>query len=355
MKRILIVIALVLMSTVLTNTTARAASIVQVSMYTKTPTAVYITWTESSDSCFSSYTLQRAPGQDGPWTTVPITSPHSGKTATTSTVSGLTPGQTHWYRVIDTDCSSATAYSNPISVTQPNAAFLTLTRPSAGSASLSWTNSATYGSGFYGASFSSYVIYENSTSLGSITNLNTRTYTVQGLSPNATYHFHVTTLDTYSEGYVCPTYCQTVSSTSNEVQVAPLNGADFTSTVVGLKASFTASARDGLSPYSYDWDFGDGSTGIGSTVSHTYGTSGNHSVILTVTDSAGRTAKASHMIQLTATTPPPPTGTQPPSASALDARVLIAISLVIVAAVVVAAVVIPKLRNRREKGPPRAI
>ncbi|MDX2248933.1 MAG: PKD domain-containing protein [Bacteroidia bacterium] len=40
---------------------------------------------------------------------------------------------------------------------------------------------------------------------------------------------------------------------------------------------------------SYSWDFGDGNTGVGMTPSHVYYTSGNYTVTLTVTDSAGST------------------------------------------------------------------
>ena len=43
---------------------------------------------------------------------------------------------------------------------------------------------------------------------------------------------------------------------------------------------------------SYDWDFGDGSTGSGPTVQHTYTAAGTYTVLLTVTDDAGRVSTA---------------------------------------------------------------
>jgi PKD repeat protein len=43
---------------------------------------------------------------------------------------------------------------------------------------------------------------------------------------------------------------------------------------------------------SYDWDFGDGTTGSGPTVQHAYSAAGTYSVLLTVTDDAGRVATA---------------------------------------------------------------
>lgn len=58
-----------------------------------------------------------------------------------------------------------------------------------------------------------------------------------------------------------------------------------------LQVSFDASCSsdpDG-SITSYHWDFGDGSTGSGSSVSHTYWSSGTYTARLTVTDNSGRT------------------------------------------------------------------
>ncbi len=48
---------------------------------------------------------------------------------------------------------------------------------------------------------------------------------------------------------------------------------------------------------SYAWDFGDGSTGTGATVSHTYATDGTYQIKLTVTDSAGYTASTTQSVR----------------------------------------------------------
>ena len=50
--------------------------------------------------------------------------------------------------------------------------------------------------------------------------------------------------------------------------------------------AFTASASGGIAPYSFSWSFGDGSSTTGSTVSHSYASSGVYTVNLTVTDSS---------------------------------------------------------------------
>lgn len=67
--------------------------------------------------------------------------------------------------------------------------------------------------------------------------------------------------------------------------------ASFTTTVTGLSAGFDASAStdsDGRVT-SYDWDFGDGSTGTGVQAQHDYANPGTYPVALTVTDDEGGT------------------------------------------------------------------
>ncbi len=55
---------------------------------------------------------------------------------------------------------------------------------------------------------------------------------------------------------------------------------------------------------SYGWDFGDGTTGTGSTASHTYSTPGTYTIALTVTDNSGGTGTLSHTVTVTNTLPP---------------------------------------------------
>jgi chitinase len=54
----------------------------------------------------------------------------------------------------------------------------------------------------------------------------------------------------------------------------------------------------------YDWDFGDGTTGSGATVTHTYSTPRAYSVTLTVTNDRGRSMQAFRTVSLGAGTPP---------------------------------------------------
>jgi hypothetical protein len=75
---------------------------------------------------------------------------------------------------------------------------------------------------------------------------------------------------------------------SNGKQPAPPAAeltASFTQQVSELVVSVDASASTG-DIASYQWDFGDGASGVGKTVSHTYAAAGDYSIVLTVTDSA---------------------------------------------------------------------
>ena len=58
---------------------------------------------------------------------------------------------------------------------------------------------------------------------------------------------------------------------------------------VGDEVFFSASASGGLSPYSFDWDFGDSESETGNPVTHAFGDPGLFPVTLTVTDSLGTT------------------------------------------------------------------
>ncbi|MFW5926891.1 MAG: PKD domain-containing protein [Wenzhouxiangella sp.] len=71
--------------------------------------------------------------------------------------------------------------------------------------------------------------------------------------------------------------------------------ASFTYSCTDLACDFDgsdSSDSDG-SISSYEWDFGDGNTATGETVSHTYGSDGTYTVTLTVTDDAGATDSSS--------------------------------------------------------------
>ncbi|MFS3128105.1 PKD domain-containing protein [Nocardioides sp. Bht2] len=69
--------------------------------------------------------------------------------------------------------------------------------------------------------------------------------------------------------------------------------AEFSNSCANLVCSFDAGASDDIDGdvVDYAWDFGDGTTGSGATVNHTYTALGSRTVTLTVTDDDGATAQ----------------------------------------------------------------
>ena len=76
----------------------------------------------------------------------------------------------------------------------------------------------------------------------------------------------------------------------------------------GQSISFAGTATGGGSPYAFKWNFGDGSSGTGQTVSHLYQKVGSYTTVLTVTDAVGHVATASHVLTVAATSTSSPGG-----------------------------------------------
>ncbi|MCF7889760.1 PKD domain-containing protein [Candidatus Bipolaricaulota bacterium] len=133
---------------------------------------------------------------------------------------------------------------------------------------------------------------------------------------------------------VSGTYTFTSSGTYNVQLTVTDNdgGTDSTSETISVSSepnqppssSFTASPTSGEAPLevsfdasgandpdgsidSYNWDFGDGTTGSGVTVNHTYDSSGSYTVQLTVTDDEGSNDTASETIDVSTASNQSPT------------------------------------------------
>lgn len=97
---------------------------------------------------------------------------------------------------------------------------------------------------------------------------------------------------------------QSASVSRTVTALAPLGASASASPAFGnapLAVTLHASPSGGAPPYTVQWDFGDGATGSGALVEHTYA-AGTFAALASVTDSEGRTASASAAV--TAVTPP---------------------------------------------------
>jgi PKD repeat protein len=156
--------------------------------------------------------------------------------------------------------------------------FLAASPALAGSITLAWDPPP-------GFSPAGYVVYYGTAAGNYPTRIdvgNARTYTVSGLVEGATYHFVTTDYDaSHAE-----------SGYSNDVSA--------TVPVSAPVASFTASTTSGIAPLalnflnsstgsitSYNWAFGDGTTGTAPSPSHIYSAAGVYTVSLTATGPGG--------------------------------------------------------------------
>jgi len=73
---------------------------------------------------------------------------------------------------------------------------------------------------------------------------------------------------------------------------------------VGMNITFTPSVSGGTAPYSYKWNFGDGTSAIVSSPGHLYETAGSFTVTLTVKDSSSSQKAATSQQSITVSSPP---------------------------------------------------
>jgi len=85
------------------------------------------------------------------------------------------------------------------------------------------------------------------------------------------------------------------TSTSPRAEFTATPRFDYPPLETTLDASASSSPNGAI--VSYAWDFGDGETGGGVTVIHTYADKGVYTVVLTVTDAAGKTGSRSHTVE----------------------------------------------------------
>ena len=164
------------------------------------------------------------------------------------------------------------------------------TNPVAGQI-ITFSASATGGVSPYGYSWS---FGDGSTGIGQSTS---HSYSAQG-----TYTVTVTASDSASPA-------QTVTSTRSVVVSAPpplTIGFSYSPSnpVAGSPVTFTSSETGGVPPYSLNWNFGDGTTGVGGSAGHTYTSLGTYTVVFTVKDSASPQNTQTTSQTITVSAPP---------------------------------------------------
>lgn len=121
----------------------------------------------------------------------------------------------------------------------------------------------------------------------------------------ASYPVTIVAQDTLTQSRIRETGFATVSVAT--VVTGDFSFSPASSIVTGQSVSFTSSFSGGVPPYSYLWNFGDSATDTGASPTHTYSTSGNYTVTVTVTDSGGRTFSKTQTVAVAeAPTMPPP-------------------------------------------------
>lgn len=265
------------------------------------PTTISLTWSESGDLFFVSYTIQYSTtSSNGPWTTLAVIGTISD---TSEYVYGNAPTATYWWQIIDTD-SLGSATSNTLQVTQPPTATLSMTQPTSTSAQFTWNNNAQYG-GF--VAFGSYQLLESVnggsySSVTSITTESTMAYTLNGLSSGTSYSFELETTDQCngcSGGTYSSSSYSNVVTTNTPYPLSAAASAKPTSVDIGQPVTFNCAPSGGVSPYTYSWAFGDGSSGTGQSPSHTYLVAGSENAVCTVTDKSSTTATSAVAISVT--------------------------------------------------------
>jgi len=164
---------------------------------------------------------------------------------------------------------------------------------------------------------------------------------------NPTYTYQ--TAGTYSVTLVVQDSQGTQKSATASVNViAPLTAtmaADVTTGTIPLAVSFSVTVSGGTAPYTYAWDFGDGSSSTQQNPSHTYQIAGTYTVSITVTDGGGRSITRTTTVTANSN---PITGT----GTGIPPWVYYVIVAIIVLAVV--AFVVVRMRRGRQQPPPRA-
>ena len=126
-----------------------------------------------------------------------------------------------------------------------------------------------------------------------------KTLFLTNLQLNTTYTLWVNSSDSYSTTSSWYTFTtQTTQTPPPQDEFTVQATADKTIATTHEPITFTASSKNGISPYQWQWDFGDGSSSTEKNPTHTYTTNASFTAVLTCTDNADNTASDSVTIQI---------------------------------------------------------
>ncbi|MCI4367673.1 MAG: PKD domain-containing protein [Thermoplasmata archaeon] len=262
-----------------------------------TPSAIALSWVANGGGGFVNYSVASSTvGPSGPWQVDGVLTSQS----TTSWSTGsLAPGVSLWWQVTENTCVifCGSSASNVVAVAQPALAALNFTLPSGSSANFNWTNNGTYG-GLLG--FVSYGLYERVSGgapnlVASISTVATHSFTATGLSGGLGYTFYLNTTDCYS-GCGTGSALLAVGSSNSVTFGVPVSLSVSVSDVravvdTGQSDLFSCNPSGGRAPYTFAWDFGNGTSLPGpASESQSYASSGSPTIQCVVTDAASTQA-----------------------------------------------------------------
>jgi chitodextrinase len=261
----------------------------------QSPAAMGLSWTDTTTGTFTNYTIFEASAATN-WALSGIAVITSAGT-TTYVASGISPATDYDWEVTENYqtcvllfCSGASQTTNLLNVTQPAVAFLNDTGVTSTSATLEWTNNATYGGLI---SFTSYTVWQEfnggaATLVATITAQATTQY-LATLTAGASYSFYVRTSDCTSGcGGGSPSNSVTQSDlitlgTPQTLSVSMF--AEQMTTDLGQTDYYVCTPTGGESPFSYQWNFATGTYVAGNaSESVALGSTGVQTVDCEVTD-----------------------------------------------------------------------
>jgi PKD domain len=270
------------------------------------PSAISLSWSDTTTGTFENYTVQEASAGSG-WHLRTVDTITAAATVD-AVVSGVSPATDYDWQVAenyetcligDIDCTPGTATTNLLNVTQPPVAFLNYTGLTSSQVVLEWTNNATYG-GL--VSFDAYQLYRSTDGgaahlIQTVTTESDLSYT-DSITSGDSYTFYVLTEDCTAG---CGGGSPTLSTTqSNLITLGPpltlsvTVSAERSPIDLGQADFFTCTPSGGESPFEYAWEFGSGGYVAGNaSESYTLNATGSQTVSCEITDAEPSTEAGS--------------------------------------------------------------